>query len=461
VNTSVLIVEDEFIEANTLEEILVKAGYTVTGIARSVSTALNMIEKRRPGIVMLDIQLQGNLTGIDLGVKLREMKIAFLYLSANSNKSILDAAKATKPYGFLVKPFRSKDVLIMLDIALYLHKHAVETLKGTDTGGNGTGLPARQPLKEIVGSSPAMADIINHIQVVSQADTAVLILGESGTGKELVAQAIHHLSSRRDKALVVVNCGALPANLIESELFGHEKGSFTGALNKRIGKFEQADGGTIFLDEIGELPIDLQVKFLRVLQEREIERIGGSTRKIDVRIIAATNKNLEEEISKGRFRLDLYYRLNIFPISLPPLRERQSDILLLASYFLKKYADKQGKEITGFSDEVIGMLRAYSWPGNVRELENMMERSVLLASGSLITSLVLPKDKTRGISEIDENRIKTMEENERDHILSILKKCNWKVYGEGGAAELLNINVSTLNSRMKKLGIDKKRDMNK
>jgi len=244
VNNSVLIVEDEFIEANTLEEILVKAGYTVTGIARSVSTALNMIEKRRPGIVMLDIQLQGNLTGIDLGVKLREMKIAFLYLSANSNKSILDAAKATKPYGFLVKPFRSKDVLIMLDIALYLHKHAVETLKGTDTGGNGTGLPARQPLKEIVGSSPAMADIINHIQVVSQADTAVLILGESGTGKELVAQAIHHLSSRRNKALVVVNCGALPANLIESELFGHEKGSFTGALNKRIGKFEQADGGT-------------------------------------------------------------------------------------------------------------------------------------------------------------------------------------------------------------------------
>jgi DNA-binding NtrC family response regulator len=461
VNTSVLIVEDEFIEANTLEEILVRAGYTVTGIARSVSTALNMIEKRRPGIVMLDIQLQGNLTGIDLGVKLREMKIAFLYLSANSNKSTLDAAKATKPYGFLVKPFRSKDVLVMLDIALYLHKHAGEALKGTDRGANGMGFPARQPLKEIVGSSPAMADIHNHVQVVSGSDTAVLILGESGTGKELVAQAIHHLSSRRDKALVVVNCGALPANLIESELFGHEKGSFTGALNKRIGKFEQADGGTIFLDEIGELPLDLQVKFLRVLQEREIERIGGSTLKIDVRIIAATNKNLEEEISKGRFRLDLYYRLNIFPISLPPLRERQSDILLLANYFLKKYADKQGKEITGFSDEVIGILRTYSWPGNVRELENMMERSVLLASGSLITSLVLPRDKGRGLSEVDENRIKTMEENERDHILSILKKCNWKVYGEGGAAELLNINVSTLNSRMKKLGIDKKRDMGK
>ncbi|MBS1606672.1 MAG: sigma-54-dependent Fis family transcriptional regulator [Bacteroidetes bacterium] len=460
-NTSVLIVEDEFIEANNLEEILVGAGYTVTGIARSVSTALNMIEKRRPGIVMVDIRLQGNLTGIDLGMKLREMKIAFLYLSANSNKSILDAAKATKPYGFLVKPFRSKDVLVMLDIALYLHKQAAESSKTDALNGKSGNLPASRPLKEIVGSSPAMTDILNHIQVVSQSDTAVLILGESGTGKELVAQAIHHLSGRRDKALVVVNCGALPANLIESELFGHEKGSFTGAFNKRIGKFEQADGGTIFLDEIGELPLDLQVKFLRVLQEKEIERIGGSTRKVDVRIIAATNKNLEEEISKGQFRLDLYYRLNIFPICLPPLRERQSDIQLLANYFLKKYADRQGKEITGFSDEVIGMLHAYSWPGNVRELENIMERSVLLASGSLITSLALPKGKGRGPAEIDESRIKTMEENERDHILSILMKCNWKVYGEGGAAELLKINVSTLNSRMKKLGIEKKRYMKK
>ena len=461
VNTSVLIVEDEFLEANNLEEILVGAGYMVTGIARSVSTALNMIEKRRPGIVMLDIQLQGNLTGIDLGMKLREMKIAFIYLSANSNKSMLDAAKATRPYGFLVKPVRSKDVLVMLDIALYLHKQVWESPKSTDTASKGAGLPGGDSLREIVGSSPTMVEILNHVQVVSGSDTAVLILGESGTGKELVAQAIHRLSKRRDKALVVVNCGALPANLIESELFGHEKGSFTGAFNKRIGKFEQADGGTIILDEIGELPLDLQVKFLRVLQEKEIERIGGSIRKVDVRIIAATNKNLEEEISKGRFRLDLYYRLNIFPISLPPLRERQSDILLLASYFLKKYADKQGKEITGFSDEVVGMLRAYSWPGNVRELENMMERSVLLASGPLITNVVLPKDKARGVADLDENRIKTMEENERDHILSILMKCNWKVYGEGGAAELLNINVSTLNSRMKKLGIDKKRYMNK
>ncbi|MDO6431154.1 sigma-54 dependent transcriptional regulator [Flavitalea sp. BT771] len=458
-NTRVLIVEDEFIEANNLQEILEVAGYMVTGIARSVSTALNLIDKLRPDIVMLDIQLQGNLTGIDLAVKLRGMKIPFLYLSANSNKSILDAAKATQPYGFLVKPFRSKDVLVMLDVALYLHKQAEEAVKRKETLARSPLAASGQPLKEIIGGSAVMADVLNNVRIVSQSDTAVLILGESGTGKELIAQAIHRLSNRKDKALIVVNCAALPGNLIESELFGHEKGSFTGAFTRRIGKFEQADGGTIFLDEVGELPLDLQVKFLRVLQEKEIERVGGTTRMVDVRIIAATNRNLEEEISKNRFRLDLYYRLNIFPIVLPPLRERQSDILPLAHYFLKKYASKRGKEITGFSDEVINMLRAYSWPGNVRELENIIERSVLLAMGSLITNLALPKDKAKDVPLVDENRVKTIEENERDHIVSILMKCGWKVYGEGGAAELLDINVSTLNSRMKKLGIEKKNYM--
>ncbi|MCQ6957011.1 sigma-54-dependent transcriptional regulator [Mucilaginibacter aquariorum] len=454
--TKILIVEDQFIEANNMQGILERAGYKVTGIARSVPIALKAIEKERPDMVMLDILLQGNLTGIDLAAKLREQNIAFVYLSANSNKQILDAAKATKPYGFLVKPFRAKDVLVMLDVAWYLHSQLEEEVKNREAFLKSGFQPPNGELKSIIGSSPAITDILNSVKIVSRSDTAVLILGESGTGKELIAQAIHKLSDRKNKPLIVVNCGALPSNLIESELFGHEKGSFTGAYNKRIGKFEQADGGTIFLDEIGELPMDLQVKFLRVLQEKEIERIGGNAKKIDVRIIAATNRNLEEEISAGRFRLDLYYRLNIFPINLPPLRERRSDILLLANYFLKKYADKQGKTITGFSDEVIAIMKQYSWPGNVRELENMMERSVLLSMGTLINSLILPKDKGSPIIEIEIDRVKTMEENERDHILATLAKCDWKVYGEGGAAEMLNINVSTLNSRMKKLGIDKK-----
>jgi two-component system response regulator HydG len=456
VKTKILIVEDQFIEANNMQGILERAGYKITGIARSVPIALKMVEKEKPDMVMLDIMLQGNLTGIDLAAKLHEVNIAFVYLSANSNKQILDAAKATKPYGFLVKPFRAKDVLVMLEVAWYLHQQGKEDVKNREAYLKNGGYPATGELKSIVGNSPAMVDILNNIKIVSQSDTAVLILGESGTGKELIAQGIHRLSDRKNKPLVVVNCGALPANLIESELFGHEKGSFTGAYNLRVGKFEQANGGTIFLDEIGELPLELQVKFLRVLQEKEIERIGGSSKKVDVRIIAATNRNLEEEISAGRFRLDLYYRLNIFPILLPPLRERNGDVLLLADYFLKKYANKQGKTITGFSDEVINIMRTYSWPGNVRELENMMERSVLLSMGSLITSLIVPKDKNKAIIEIENHKVKTMEENERDHILAILAKCEGKVYGEGGAAELLNINVSTLNSRMKKLGIDKK-----
>jgi two-component system response regulator HydG len=455
VRTKILIVEDQFVEANNLEMILERANYKVCGIARSVPIALKAIEKEKPDLVMVDIHLQGTLTGIDLAKDLREKNIAFIYLSANSNKTILDAAKATKPYGFLVKPFRAKDVLVTLDVAWYLHQQKQEELKNKNAGLKNKVNIESAELQTIIGNSKGMLDILDKIKIVGQSNTSVLILGESGTGKELVAQGIHQISSRKTKPLVVVNCAALPTNLIESELFGHEKGAFTGALNRRIGKFEQADGGTIFLDEIGELPLELQVKFLRVLQEKEIERIGGLSRKIDVRVIAATNRNLEEEIAVGRFRLDLYYRLNVFPLSLPPLRERRSDILPLADFFLKKYAHKQGKVITGFADEVVTAINQYSWPGNVRELENLMERSVLLAIGPVINSLVLPKDKKKFVIEIDEDRVKTMEEMERDHILAVLKKCDWKVYGEGGAAELLNINVSTLNSRMKKLGIKK------
>ncbi len=282
-----------------------------------------------------------------------------------------------------------------------------------------------------------------------------MILGESGTGKELVAQAIHRISSRNNKPLVIVNCAALPTNLVESELFGHEKGAFTSAVNRRIGKFELANGGTIFLDEIGELPLELQVKFLRVLQEQEIEPIGGFSKKVDVRVIAATNRNLEEEIAAGHFRIDLYYRLNIFPISLPPLRERKADILLLANHFLKIYANREGKKIRGFKENVIKDMLEYNWPGNVRELENTIERNVLLSNGLLIESIALPKEHSKE-TPVNGIRVKTMEENERDHIIFALRKCNWKLYGPGGAAELLDLNGSTLSSRMKKLGIIKK-----
>jgi DNA-binding NtrC family response regulator len=454
---SVLIVEDQFIEANNLKLILKKAGYSVLPIAHSVADAWQVIERQHPEIVMLDIRLQGDLTGIDLARSLKEKDIAFVYLSANSDKQVLDAAIATKPYGFLVKPFREKDVLVMLDVAWYLHQHDRESV--SQVRDHAAEMPGPLPgddLSTIIGQSPNFLEVLKNVKIVAPSETSVLILGESGTGKELVAQAIHRISPRRTRPLIVVNCAALPASLIEAELFGHEKGAFTGAQEKRIGKFEQADGGTIFLDEIGELPPDLQVKFLRVLQEREIEPVGGHKRKINVRVIAATNRKLEEEMAAGRFRMDLYYRLNVFPLSLPPLRQRKEDVLLLANHFLTVYANKQNKAIAGLGDQVIKDMLDYSWPGNVRELENLMERSVLLATGRIITSLQLPVHQRKRNLEDMEDRLKTMTENERDHILAALGKCDWKIYGKGGAAELLDIHASTLHSRMKKLGIEKK-----
>jgi DNA-binding NtrC family response regulator len=450
--TRILIVEDHFVEAVNLRIILDKAGYDVCSIASSYGEALTIIKDEKPAMVLLDIHLQGKLTGIDLAKVLREKNIGFVFLSANSDKRTLNAAKMTRPYGFLVKPFREKDVLTTLDVAWYLHQEKQQfDFKSKSVEGPGIGS------KEMIAESRSMAEAVNNINVAGPSDISVLILGESGTGKELVAQCIHRLSSRRSKPLIVVNCGALPANLIESELFGHEKGAFTGAMEKRTGKFEQGDGGTIFLDEIGELPLDMQVKLLRVLQEREVEPIGGRKKNVNVRIIAATNRILEEEIAAGRFRMDLYYRLNVFPVQLPPLRERKEDIVPLAKHFLQYYSAKENKNIKGLSENVIQTLLSYSWPGNIRELENVMARSVLLATGPAINSVLLPGSQNKNTETAPVNTSKKIYENERDYITAVLEKCRWKVYGPGGAAELMDINASTLISRMKKLDIEKKR----
>ena len=633
VNKKVLIVEDQFIEANDLQLILNRAGYKVCGIARSVEIAQEIIKKEKPDLVLLDIFLKGKLTGIDLARKLTRDNIAFIYLSANSNEEVLNEAKTTEPYGFIVKPFREKDLLITLEIAQYRHEHSreskyrreielinqlekvnshldwkekllqlgkivqqeipfdylaigfddpakvestatsflrigfneyqvigihelsmitgiktnelIETLsldvidvpdffnngefekiterpslralvsqkfdmesmllyplrldnegivnfsfysRRSDTynaehvalldrlkqsltkvieqkpGAESINKRNTPPTKGtpaifdgIIGNSHLLLNVFDQIIQVAPFDTAVLILGESGTGKERIADCIHKLSPRKGKPLVKVNCAALPPTLIESELFGHEKGSFTGALEKKIGKFEQAHGGTIFLDEIGEMPIDLQVKLLRVLQEKEIEPVGGrSPVKIDVRVIAATNRNLEKEVGEGRFRLDLYYRLNVFPIQLPPLRDRAEDIPSLAYHFINVYNRKAGKKITGLSDKVLKNFFAYHWPGNIRELENLIERSVLLAKGTIIEDIALPSLQTTAVSNSAQDfHIKTIHENERDYIISILKKCNGKIWGPGGAADTLNVPPSTLKSKMKKLGIRK------
>jgi DNA-binding NtrC family response regulator len=629
VNNKVLIVEDQFVEAIDLQLMLRKAGYEVCEIARSVAAALEQVKKEQPGLVLVDIFLQGKLTGIDLAHHLKKNNIAFIYLSANSNEDILAAAKTTEPYGFIVKPFREKDLLVTLEIARYRHEHSRETrirkeaeaikrlseiASGTDdrterllqaakilqqdipfdyfstyagntsnltgflrigfyeyqTIGNrelamirgenineldkaiagpvSTAAPAffnedefekfsrkypfnakmsatfqmrsqltypvvlengeafnlcfysrrpgaysndhievldrlhhslakvfeqkqiyrqaivteshdrRNPAPEfegIIGSSHLLLNVFDLISQVAPFDTAVLVFGESGTGKEKIAECIHNLSPRKGQALIKVNCATLPATLIESELFGHEKGSFTGATDKRIGKFEQANGGTIFLDEIGEMPVDLQVKLLRVLQEKEIEPIGSrSPVKINVRIIAATNKNLEKEVGEGRFRLDLYYRLNVFPIFLPALRERLEDIPVLAEHFMDIYNRKSGKKIFNLSDKLLSGLMTYSWPGNIRELENLIERSVLLAKGSTIEDIPLP-GAAMSLSSSQSSSMKSIHENERDYIISALQQCNGKIYGSGGAAEMLKLPGSTLKSKMKKLGIEK------
>jgi len=312
------------------------------------------------------------------------------------------------------------------------------------------------PHNAIVGTSVQMQEVFRLLNRISPTETTVLILGETGTGKELIAKSVHDHSPRAAQKLIKVNCAAIPINLMESELFGHEKGSFTGATEKRIGKFELAHQGTIFLDEIGEMPLDLQVKLLRVLQEKEIERIGGKTTiRTDVRIISATNRNLLSEVEAGRFRQDLFYRLNVFPITIPPLRTRRSDIPLLALHFLEKFAAKLNRHLEGFSKKAMGALVNYSWPGNVRELEHLIERHLVINQGKMINSIEIPDQSNFNLQDANKP-VKTIFENERDHIFSVLELCNGRISGKNGAAKLLGVPATTLNSKIKRLGLAKK-----
>ncbi len=308
---------------------------------------------------------------------------------------------------------------------------------------------------EIIGDSIPVKKMLAQVQQVAGTDTNVLILGETGTGKELIARAIHDLSNRRDGSLVKVNCAALPAYLIESELFGHEKGAFTGANNTRIGRFELADASTIFLDEIGDLPLELQAKLLRVLQEGEFERLGSTkTQQINVRVISATNRDLEALIGMGDFREDLFYRLNVFPINCPPLRNRKDDIPLLVKHFVKKHSKKTGKRIDTISKEVMKTMQSYHWPGNVRELENIIERALVISKG---TSLEVGDwSLTAKDTDSKQSPATTMQEIEKQHIYKTLKKTHWRVSGVGGAAQILGLKPTTLEARMKKLGIKRK-----
>src|SRR6516164_6314198 len=317
--------------------------------------------------------------------------------------------------------------------------------------------------EEIVGRSGAVLEAIEKVNRVAKTDAAVLITGETGTGKELFARAIHSASNRHAKPLIKLNCAALPTSLVESELFGHEKGAFSGAITRRIGRFELANGGTIFLDEIGEVPMDVQVKLLRVLQEREFERIGGTeTIKVDVRIVAATNRDLTKAIRDGKFREDLFYRLNVFPLALPPLRDRTGDISLLVQFLVAKFAARVGCHISAIASDTMDRLTSYHWPGNIRELENVLERAIILSNDTVLRidaevfgapAKQSPASAPTAVAKPDEPNGGSLETMERSHILAVLKQTKWVIEGAKGAAKILDLHPNTLRSRMKKLGI--------
>ena len=458
----ILIVEDELIVARDLRKTLERNGYQVTGVARSVEKALQLIAEEKPSLVLLDIFLKGDLTGIDLALQLNKAGIPFVYVSANASQPALESAKSTNPFGFIVKPFREKDLLVTIDIARYRHAQEQRLRQSSVASGitptNAPAVNAVDPDKKlcegIVGNSAPMLHVFNLIAQVAPFDTSVLITGETGTGKECVAQCIFQQSLRHAKPFLKLNCAALPAGLIEAELFGFEKGAFSGATESKAGKFEQAAGGTILLDEIGEMPLDMQVKLLRVLQEKEIQRIGGH-RPIatDVRIIASTNRHMEKEVATGRFRLDLYYRLQVFPIELPPLRDRKEDIPLLVHHFLQFYNRKMNKQIHAPDEKIISKLMDYGWPGNVRQLQHLIERNMLLASQDHIADIVLPE--AMELPGPETRASGATESGERERILRALQQANFRVSGQGGAAELLDITPSALYALIKKYGIQK------
>ncbi len=309
-----------------------------------------------------------------------------------------------------------------------------------------------QRFEQVVGSSPALEAVLEQAEMVAPTDSTVLIQGETGTGKELIARAIHNLSSRRGRPFVKLNCAAIPSELLESELFGHERGAFTGATAQRIGRFELADKGTLFLDEVGDLPAALQPKLLRVLQEQEFERLGSSyTKKVDARLVAATNRDLSAMVNRGQFRIDLYYRLNVFPVLLPPLRERREDIPALVRHYVDKYARKMNRHIETIPLHAMEAFANYPWPGNVRELQNFIERAVILSPGSVLQPPLT--ELKQSMVQTPDSKLSTLKEVEREHVLRAIRESNWVIGGPFGAAARLGIKRTTLMYRIQKLGI--------
>ncbi len=449
---SVFLVEDEYIIAEDLRSIVEDLGYQVVGHAMEAADALAHIKKTSPDLVLLDIRLEGDIDGIALAKILNEkFSVPFIFVTSHADQSTLEGIKATQPLGYVLKPFDRRDLYVALDIGF--SKITNEKLRQENAY-----LQEEIQLQHnrLVGNSNLLQRMLNKVEQVAPTDITVLIQGETGTGKELVARAVHELSDRKQKPLVKINCAALPAELIESELFGHEKGAFTGATQRRVGKFELAHQSTIFLDEVGELPLALQAKLLRVIQEKEVERLGGNqTLRLDVRVIVATNRRLEEEVAQGRFRSDLYYRINVFPVDVPPLRDRSEDIPLLATHFLEKTVKKVGRSVTGIDRGALRMLSTYHWPGNIRELEHIIERAVITATPPTLTEADLHLSTSPPAVGTAVFVPTTYANAERKLILDTLRLCQGRIRGKGGAAELLDLPPSTLESRMKRLRIER------
>ena len=443
----ILVVDDEAIVRESLHDWLTDSGYQVF-TAENGPKALEIIESERLGIVIADLVMPG-MDGIELMKRAKEIQPNSEVIIITAYGSIPTAIAAMKEgaYDYIEKPFCPERAELLVK-KLAEHQELVEE-----------NLSLRQRLEDhyrfenIIAKSSKMQRVIEVIKVVAKSNATVLITGESGTGKELVVRAIHSQSHRQGKPFVAVSCAALPESLLESELFGHEKGSFTGAYAQKKGKFEFANRGTLFLDEVGEMSANIQVHLLRVLEEKEFTRVGGNEPiKVDVRVISATNKDLKRAIAAGEFREDLYYRLNVVTIELPPLRERKEDVPLLAQHFLSKFALENKKEITGFSPEATEFLLGYDWPGNVRELENAIERAVILAKDSLITVADLPQEN---ISLARSSPIgKKLKETEKNHILNVLSETGGN-YSE--AARILGITRMTLYNKAREYGLSVKK----
>jgi len=437
----IYVVDDDASVREALSSLIRSVGLRVEAFA-SAQEFLAHPQADAPSCLVLDVQLPG-LSGLDLQQELAKANIQIPIIFLTGHGDIPTSVRAIKAGAleFLTKPFNDEDLLDAIQQGIARNQRAPKRREDLTTHKFG----------DIVGTSAALRNVLNQVEVVAPTDSTVLLLGETGTGKEIIARAILNVSSRSNRPFVKLNCAAIPSGLLESELFGHEKGAFTGAVSQKIGRFELANGGTLFLDEVGDIPLELQPKLLRVLQEQEFERLGSTrTLRVDVRLIAATNRDLAQMAAEKQFREDLYFRLNVFPIRIPPLRERQGDIPLLVQHYVEKYTSRMNKRIESIPEETMAALCSYFWPGNIRELQNLIERSVILTPGNVLQ--IQLNDLQQSIP-ISSTMAGTLEDVERQRILQALQEAGAVIGGQHGAAARLGLKRTTLLSKMQRLGI--------